>query len=101
MNRPAPSPAAQDWKQRPERSFAPVVRFMVWLSLALGRPASRLVLYLIADFDAHAALLARLGKHTTGKACLYIKRLSDVDVGVLRQLIGRSVAAMEPRRVRR
>ena len=50
MNRPAPSPAAQDWKQRPERSFAPVVRFMVWLSLALGRPASRLVLYLIAAY---------------------------------------------------
>jgi hypothetical protein len=34
----------------------------------------------------HAALLAKLGKHKTGKSCLYIKRLSDVDLGVLKEL---------------
>ena len=71
-----------------------------WPVIGFSLRKQALVLYLMADFDALAALLARLGKHTTGKACLYIKRLSDVDVGVLRQLIGRSVAAMEPRRVR-
>ena len=36
--------------------------------------------------------LARLGKHTTGKGCIYIKRLSDVDPGVLREMIAASLA---------
>ena len=39
-------------------------------------------------------LLARLGKHKTSKACLYIKRLSDVDLNVLQELIEKSVAHM-------
>jgi hypothetical protein len=47
-----------------------------------------LVLYnLIGAGDADA-LLAKLGKHTTGKGCLYIKKLADVDEGVLEKLIG-------------
>ena len=44
-------------------------------------------------FTDYEELLARLGKHSTGKACLYVKRLSDVDTDVLRELIGRSYAA--------
>lgn len=40
------------------------------------------------------ALLARLGRHRMGKACLYVKRLSDIDMGVLRQLSERSVLAL-------
>ena len=40
-----------------------------------------------------AALLAKLGKHTTGKGCLYIKKLADVDQKVLKDLIVKSVAA--------
>ena len=39
-------------------------------------------------------LLARLGKHRMGKACLYVKRLSDVDMGVLRELAEISVMAL-------
>ncbi len=37
--------------------------------------------------ERNAAIVARLGKHTTGKGCLYIKKLSDVDAGVLDELI--------------
>ena len=37
--------------------------------------------------DRNAAIVARLGKHTTGKGCLYIKKLSDVDTAVLDELI--------------
>jgi hypothetical protein len=44
-------------------------------------------------FDGYQQLLTRLGKHSTGKACLYLKRLSDVDLDVLRELVGRSYAA--------
>ena len=40
------------------------------------------------------ALLARLGKHRMGKACLYVKRLDDIDLDVLRQLVEISVATM-------
>ncbi len=43
-------------------------------------------LYLSCDASTHAALLARLGKHRTGKGCIYVKRLSDIDMGVLGEL---------------
>ena len=46
-----------------------------------------LTIYLPQGFAAHAALLAKLGPHTTGRACLYVKRLSDVDKPILRELI--------------
>ena len=49
--------------------------------------AKELVLYLIGGFPRHQALMDRLGKYRTGKSCLYLKRLSDVDEGVLDALI--------------
>ena len=51
------------------------------------------VLYGVTGAKGADALLAKLGKHTTGKGCLYIKRLSDVDAKVLEELVARSVAA--------
>lgn len=51
-----------------------------------------LTIYLENGFDQYAELLGKLGKHTTSKACLYIKRLADVDQAVLRELVERSVA---------
>ena len=51
-----------------------------------------LTLYIMAGFSDYEGLLARLGKFSTGKSCLYIKRLADVDETVLRELIDRSVA---------
>jgi hypothetical protein len=51
-----------------------------------------LVLYLVGGFeDKHAKLVAKLGPHKTGKGCLYLKRLSDVDLDVLKELVDRSV----------
>ena len=51
----------------------------------------QLVVYLVGGFeDRYARLLAELGPHKTGKACLYLKRLSDVDLDVLRTLVERS-----------
>jgi hypothetical protein len=43
----------------------------------------------------HEELLPRLGKHKAGKGCLYLKRLSDVDTGVLEQLIAAAATAKE------
>jgi hypothetical protein len=48
--------------------------------------------YLLAGFEGQQALLARLGRHRMGKACLYVRRLSDVDMRVLEQLVAGSVA---------
>lgn len=56
--------------------------------------AKELVLYLTDDFDGYAGLMARLGRHRSGKSCLYIGKLADVDAGVLEELIAKSVEAV-------
>lgn len=50
-----------------------------------------LTIYLSYGFDEQSALMDRLGKYKTGKACLYIKRLADVDLEVLRELVRQTV----------
>ena len=49
-----------------------------------------IALYLAGGLDPLAEELAKLGKHTTGKGCLYIKSLEDVDVGVLKKALAKS-----------
>jgi hypothetical protein len=56
-----------------------------------------LVVYLIAENSGQAELLAKLGRHRMGKACLCFKRLADLDVDVLEALIAGSVAEVERR----
>lgn len=51
-----------------------------------------LTIYVMAGFAEYDDLLARLGKHSTGKSCLYVKRLTDIDLDVLREMLIRSVA---------
>jgi len=51
------------------------------------------VLYGLTGFTGAEALLGKLGKHTTGKGCLYIKKLADVDQQVLEALVGKAFAA--------
>lgn len=55
------------------------------------------VLYNMTGFKGSEALLAKLGRHTAGKGCLYIKKLTDVDQKVLAALAVKSVAAMRAR----
>jgi Domain of unknown function (DU1801) len=52
------------------------------------------VLYIVDGFQEYEAILSGLGKCKTGKSCLYIKRLSDIDVTVLEELCARSLASM-------
>lgn len=56
-----------------------------------------LSVYLTAGSPEQADLLTRLGRHKMGKSCLYIRRLADIDLGVLRQLIAASVAEVKRR----
>lgn len=52
-----------------------------------------LVLYVGASRPEQAALLPQLGKHKTGKGCVYLKRLADVDQGVLERIVANAYAA--------
>jgi len=52
-----------------------------------------IALYLCGGLEPLRDELAKLGKHTTGKGCLYIKSLNDVDTSVLRKLLGKSYAS--------
>jgi hypothetical protein len=53
-----------------------------------------LTIYIMPGFDRLQGLMSKLGKYTTGKSCLYIKRLADVDEAVLERLIDESVKYM-------
>ena len=56
-----------------------------------------LVVYLVAEGSEQEALLATLGKHKMGKSCLYIKRLADIDMKVMEQLVIGSLAQLKAR----
>jgi hypothetical protein len=66
-----------------------------WMLTGLSPRKQNLTLYLMGGFEAHAALLKKLGKFTTGAGCLYIKKLGDVDGKVLEELIQASVKRMK------
>lgn len=71
-----------------------------WMITGFSPRKANLTLYIMMGFEQEAALMKKLGKHTTGKSCLYIKRLSDVDLEVLETLILKGVKAMEKQRVK-
>lgn len=66
-----------------------------WMLTGFSPRKQNLTLYLMGGFDADAELLNKLGKFTTGKGCLYIKRLDDVDKKVLKELVRSSVKRMK------
>ena len=62
-----------------------------WPIAAFSPRKTDLTIYLGGGCDRYAALLKKLGRHRTGKVCLYIKRLADVDMKVLKELVVASV----------
>ena len=54
-----------------------------------------MTLYIMSGFDNYESLLAELGKHKTGKSCLYINKLDDIDIQTLDELIKQSVTQMK------
>lgn len=58
-----------------------------WFLTGFSPRKGNLTLYIMAGFDGYADLLAKLGKYKTGKSCLYIKRLEDVDLATLKKLV--------------
>lgn len=70
-----------------------------WMITGFSPRKSDLTLYIMPGFEPFADLMKRLGKYKTGKSCLYIKKLADVDVGVLRELVTRSIKKMTAKRI--
>ena len=65
-----------------------------WARIGFSPRARELVLYVADGFPRHQALMDRLGRYKTGKSCLYVRRLADVDEQVLEALIGESLEHM-------
>jgi hypothetical protein len=65
-----------------------------WFLTGFAPRKNDLTLYIMAGFDRYEDLMNRLGKHKTGKCCLYVKRLSEIDLSVLRELVAASVDHM-------
>jgi hypothetical protein len=61
-----------------------------WMALGFAPRKGRLTLYLMDGFSGYQELLERLGPHSTGRSCLHVKRLTNVDVDVLREMVRRS-----------
>ena len=66
-----------------------------WPITAFSPRSQDLTLYIMPGFTEYGDLMKQLGKHRTGKSCLYIKRLSDIHVPTLKKLIRASVKHMK------
>lgn len=65
-----------------------------WMRTGFSPRKQATTLYIMPGFDEYESLLAELGPHTTGKSCLYVKSLEQIDMEVLEQLIAVSFEAM-------
>ena len=62
-----------------------------WLRIGFSPRKANLSLYLMVNFKMHASALKKLGKHKTGVGCLYINKLDDIDMKVLKGMIDASL----------
>jgi hypothetical protein len=76
----------------------PSGRELDWFVMGFSPRKTDLTFYLPlpGGFEKNKPLMAKLGKHKTGKGCLYVKRLEDIDIGVLTKLIERAAAPAAP-----
>ena len=65
-------------------------RELDWMLMGFSPRKQNITLYLPGALESYKGLLNNLGKHTTGKGCLYIKKLADVDKKVLKELVSTS-----------
>lgn len=66
-----------------------------WFLVGFSPRKQDLTTYIMPGLDGHKALRSKIGKYKTGKCCLYLKRLADVDLKVLKELIAASVRQMK------
>ena len=65
-----------------------------WFAVGFAPRAKNITVYIMGGFDGYQQLLDKLGPHSTGKSCLYIKHLSDINTEVLREIISKSIKAV-------
>ncbi len=65
-----------------------------WMKVGFSPRKKSMTLYIMDGFGSYDALLQKLGKYKTGKSCLYINKLEDVDQAVLRKLVKQSFASV-------
>ena len=65
-----------------------------WFLTGFSPRKQNVTLYIMDGFDQYNSLLISLGKHKTGKSCLYIRRLADIDLPTLQKLVQQSVEQM-------
>jgi len=68
-------------------------RELDWMLIGFSPRKANITLYIAGGVEKQTALLKKLGKHSTGKGCLYIKKLNDIDTKVLKELLNESVQA--------
>jgi len=68
-----------------------------WMFLGFSPRKAALSLYFMPGYGAYDEILARLGKHKHGKACVYVNKLADVDMGVLEELVDTCARTMRAR----
>lgn len=66
-----------------------------WMKAGFSPRKQNLTVYIMTDFRKYSDLFKKLGKHKTGKCCLYINKLEDIDFSVLKQLVTKSVQDMK------
>lgn len=66
-----------------------------WMLTGFSPRKQNLTLYIMPGFERYNSLMKKLGKYSTGKSCLYIKKLADVDKKVLKELVSESVKTMK------
>ncbi len=65
-----------------------------WMLAGFSPRKTALTLYIMGGFDGYEDLMSKLGKYKTGKSCLYINKLEDVNSDILEKLVEKSVAHM-------
>ena len=64
-----------------------------WFKIGFAPRKANISLHLVVDIKKHAAALKKLGRHKTGAGCLYVNKLSDIDLKVLEQLVAAAARA--------
>lgn len=68
-----------------------------WFLTGFSPRKNNLSIYITAGFEKYNDIMSKLGKYSTGASCLYVKRLSDIDIDTLKVLVERSVRDMKKR----
>jgi hypothetical protein len=68
-----------------------------WFLAGFSPRKNNLSIYITAGFDKYDDIMSKLGKYKTGASCLYVKKLSDIDIDTLKVLVEKSVSDMKKR----